>query len=178
VWAGGRKISDRFYSCLKSHSQQKPPVLMSVAVAWGWLTGIHRIGDLVLCGNYSAEINIWEYCVCIIAMLVTHKCEIAILWDRSDTYVLSSQFHVIIAILWDTSDTNRNNAVQSIPSDPVRRSWLNPRSGVGSRRYLAYLYEVFYFLKDKPFPRLRLYMHNVHPINVCTVYMHANLFGR
>ena len=30
----------------------------------------------------------------------------------------------------------------------VRRSWLNPRSGLGSRRYFAYLYEVSYFLKN------------------------------
>ena len=104
-------------------------------------------------GNYSAEINIWEYCVCRIAMLVIHKCELAILWDRVRQYVLSSQFHVIITILWDRVRHNRNNAVQSIPSDPVRRSWLNPRSGVGSRRYLAYLYEVFYFLKNKKFCR-------------------------
>ena len=37
-------------------------------------------------------------------MLVTHKCEIAILCGPSDTYMLSSHFHVIIAILCVPSD--------------------------------------------------------------------------
>ena len=68
----------------------------------------------------------------------------------------------------------------------LRERHGRPSSDTAVRdRYLKFIVKIahkyntiIHVILDKLVPRLRLYVHDVHPINVCTVYMHTNLVGR